>query len=280
MIHALDHIVLAAWDLDVAVASYETLLGRRCDARSTDGCVTYGWFRLANMALAIASRAGPGPMGDWVDARLKAAGEGLASMAFAVADLSKARSLASRRGLPCDEPSPLPLPDRQSGEARAAAIAAVSVEATYGVRLSLLEQASSTNRHTAAADSSISSLDHVVIRSPNPERAVALYGGRLGLDLRLDRSNPDWGSRLLFFRCGDLVVEIVHDLKTGVTDEPDDLWGLSWRTPDLEAAHARLIAADVAVSEIRTGRRPGTRVFTVLDRIARAPTLVIGLTPT
>ena len=26
----------------------------------------------------------------------------------------------------------------------------------------------------------------------------------------IDRSNPEWGARLLFFRCGDLVVEIAH----------------------------------------------------------------------
>ena len=36
-----------------------------------------------------------------------------------------------------------------------------------------------------------------------------------------------WGARLLFFRCGDLVVEIAHDLKKGVSDAPDQLWGLS-----------------------------------------------------
>ena len=72
-----------------------------------------------------------------------------------------------------------------------------------------------------------------MVRTPNPERAIAFYAGRLGLDLRLDRSNPKWGARLLFFRCGDLVVEIAHDLKKGVSDEPDHLWGLSWRVPDI-----------------------------------------------
>src|SRR6202008_2412303 len=107
----------------------------------------------------------------------------------------------------------------------------------------------------------IASLDHVVIRSPNPERAIAFYAGRLGLDLRLDRSNPDWGSRLLFFRCGDLVVEIAHDLNKGVSDAPDQLWGLSWRASDIARANARLKSAGVDVSPVRAGRRPGTEVF-------------------
>ncbi len=102
---------------------------------------------------------------------------------------------------------------------------------------------------TATKPSSIGALDHVVVRTPNPERAIALYAGRLGLDLRLDRSNPEWNARLLFFRCGDLVVEIAHDLSKGVSDAPDQLWGLSWRTPDIGRCHARL----------QEGRRRGLR---------------------
>ena len=115
----------------------------------------------------------------------------------------------------------------------------------HGVAIGLAAKASeralaSRGRRSRRA---ISALDHVVVRTPNPERAIAFYAGRLGLDLRLDRSNPEWGARLLFFRCGDLVVEIAHDLKKGVSDGPDQLWGLSWRAPDIAKANARLKAA-------------------------------------
>ena len=122
-------------------------------------------------------------------------------------------------------------------------------------------------------------LDHVVIRSPNPERAVALYAGRLGLSLRLDRTEPEWGVRLLFFRCGNLIVEVAHDLKGGISDGPDRLWGLSWRVPDIAMAHARLRAARVDVSDLRVGRRPHTRVFTARSHTAGVPTLMIGPDP-
>jgi catechol 2,3-dioxygenase-like lactoylglutathione lyase family enzyme len=122
----------------------------------------------------------------------------------------------------------------------------------------------------------ISSLDHIVVRTPNPERAIAFYAGRLGLDLRLDRSNPKWGARLLFFRCGDLVVEIAHDLKKGVSDEPDQLWGLSWRVPDIGAAHRRLKAAGLEVTEPRDGRRPGSQVCSVKNGTEGVPTILIG----
>jgi len=115
-----------------------------------------------------------------------------------------------------------------------------------------------------------------VVRTADPERAIAFYAGRLGLDLRLDRSNDQWGARLLFFRCGDLVVEIAHDLKKGVSDAPDQLWGLSWRVPDVAKANARLKAAGLDVSPPRDGRRPGSKVFSVKNKTEGVPTLIIG----
>ena len=59
-------------------------------------------------------------------------------------------------------------------------------------------------------------------------------------------------------------------------DGPDSLWGVSWRVPDIAKAHARLRAAGVDISGLRTGRRPGTQVFTARSRAAGVPTLVIG----
>ena len=114
-----------------------------------------------------------------------------------------------------------------------------------------------------------------MIATEEPERAAALYGARLGLDMTLDLARPDWGARLMFFRCGDLVVEIVHHLNEASRGNPDKLWGLSWRVADIDAAQARLAAAGLDVSEIRTGRRPGTRVFTVRTGALGVPTLVI-----
>ena len=128
-------------------------------------------------------------------------------------------------------------------------------------------------------NAAVAGLDHVVIRSPNPERAVALYAGRLGLSLRLDRTESAWGMRLVFFRCGDLIVEVAHDLKGGIGDGLDRLWGLSWRVADVAASHARLRSAGVDVSDIRTGRRPGTRVFTVKSHTCGVPTLMVGPGP-
>ena len=122
----------------------------------------------------------------------------------------------------------------------------------------------------------IAGLDHVVIRTPAPERAVALYGGRLGLDLRLDRTNPATGNRMLFFVCGGLVVEIVHDARHDSGQAADRFGGLAWRARDIDRAHARMLADGIAVSEMRQGRRPGSQVFTVKSHTEGIPTLVIG----
>jgi catechol 2,3-dioxygenase-like lactoylglutathione lyase family enzyme len=185
--------------------------------------------------------------------------QGFASMTFAVADLDKAATLLERRAVvAAREGDELAL----DGHGVPIRLAAASPEA---LSPSVVEDAAS-----------VSALDHVVVRSANPERAIAFYAGRLGLDLRLDRSNPAWGQRLLFFRCGDLVVEIAHDLEAGVSDAPDRLWGLSWRVTDVGRANARLEAAGLDVDPPRDGRRPGTQVFTVKSGTAGVPTLVIG----
>jgi catechol 2,3-dioxygenase-like lactoylglutathione lyase family enzyme len=148
------------------------------------------------------------------------------------------------------------------------------------VRLFVLQQAPLPSSPLLAPEpAAVSGLDHVVIRTPDPERATALYGARLALDMRLDRSNPAWGARLLFFRCGDLIVELAHDLKAGVGAGSDRLWGLSWRVPDAEATRARLATAGLDVSEVRAGRKPGTRVLTLRDGTGGVPTLLLERSP-
>ena len=184
---------------------------------------------------------------------------GLHSMSFATGDVAKAATLLERRAVKaeCDG-------DTLTLDANGVAI---EVAAAAG---------EAPSPFTDDEAGCVSALDHVVVRTPNPERAIAFYAGRLGLDLRLDRSNPEWGARLLFFRCGNLVVEIAHDLKKGVSDAPDHLWGLSWRVPDIARANARLKATGLEVSEARTGRRPGSQVFTVKNGTDGVPTIFIG----
>jgi catechol 2,3-dioxygenase-like lactoylglutathione lyase family enzyme len=278
MITRLDHVVIAVRQLDAGVAAYETVLGRAPSwrAEAHGGGAEIAAFGLANVAVEIMAPSGEGPMAERLRVVLDAQGEGLASIAFAVNDIERARRRLQRVAL---DPEPIidgESVDRLSGARRGWRRTRASASATHGVRIFLMEQTPPPPSALLTTDSSaVIGLDHVVIRTPDPERAAALYGARLGLDLRLDRSNPEWGARLMFFRCGDLIVEIAHDLRAGVSSGPDQFRGLSWRVPDAGSARHRLRAAGLDVSEARPGRKPGTRVFTVRDRTCGVPTLML-----
>ena len=60
------------------------------------------------------------------------------------------------------------------------------------------------------------------------------------------------------------------------SDEADTFGGLAWRVTDPHAAQARMAAAGFDVSEVRTGRKPGTHVFTVRSGLPALPALMIS----
>jgi catechol 2,3-dioxygenase-like lactoylglutathione lyase family enzyme len=282
IIPAVDHVVIAVRALDPAVAAYRTLLGRApaWRAEAHGGGATVVSFALANVAVELMAPSGDGAAADRLRAVLDAQGEGLATLAFATADLERAHRRLARLGL---EPEPIAdgeSVDATTGRRRRFRRTRAATTRTHGVRIFLMEQAALPPSPPLAGEpSAVAGLDHVVIRTSDPERATALYGARLGLDMRLDRANPAWGARLLFFRCGDLIVEVAHDLAAGIGPGPDRLWGLSWRVPDAEAARERLKAAGLDVSEVRSGRKPGTRVLTLRDGTCGVPTLLLQPSP-
>lgn len=277
MLKALDHVALVVEDLDAAVDRNEALLGRAPNWRGADGGAAHAWFQLSNMALDVIAATGPGYTGDRVKARLDEHGEGIWALAFTVDDIAKTRHRLERVGVPSTAARPIRATHPETTEKRYWTTSVAHPAATHGTNIFLIEEAPWPASPFAGDETAaVSGLDHIVINTPNPERAAALYGARLGLDMKLDRSNEQWGTRLMFFRCGDLVVEIAHALKGGVSDGPDHPWGLSWRVPDVDAANARMKSAGFDVSDVRTGRKPGTRVFTVRDAPAKVPTLVIG----
>jgi catechol 2,3-dioxygenase-like lactoylglutathione lyase family enzyme len=262
VISGLDHIAVAVRDFEAAVDGWRRLLGREPELEPRDGAMR-AWFHLPNMALEVIAPVGPGAAGDRVRARLDTAGEGMWIAAFQVPDLAAATRLAERRRLDIE-------PVGTVTRIRAAGLDFVLTPGRIGA------QPSPLLGDPAGAPSG---LDHIVVHTPNPDRALALYGAKLGLDLRLDRANPQWGARQLFFKCGDLVFEVGASLKAPVSDDPDRFGGLAWRVAEPAAVHARLAAAGFDVSELRTGRKPGTKVFTVRDAPSGVPTLMLSAEP-
>lgn len=270
LVTGIDHIVVLVRDLTAAERTYATLLARAPAWRTASEHAETVLFTLDNMSVELMAPARDGP----VQAALDAQGEGLASLVFRVGNVGRTHRRLARLGL-----DPEPVAGTTSRDAATGAMLSwrrtrAATRGTHGVRLFFLEREAERPLSTVTADSAVSALDHVVIQTPAPERAAALYGARLGLDMRLDLTNPDWGSRLMFFRCGDLIVEIIHRLEEA-SEGPDKLWGLSWRVRDASAAQARMQAAGLDVSDVRTGRKPGTRVFTVRDGTCGVPTLMV-----
>ena len=278
MINGLDHVVVLVRDLAAGELAYQTLFARAPAWRNSGDGARRVLFTLDNMTLELMSPDGDGATANKIRAVIAAQGEGLASICFRTGDIAKMHRRLDRLAL-----KPEPVAEAESRDVASSATIAwkrtrAATDATRGVRLFFLELARERPLSVRSAVASITALDHVVIATADPERAAALYGARLDLDMALDRSHPDWG-RLMFFRCGDLIVEVVQRARDATTDRAHDrLWGLSWRVADIEATRARLVAAGIDVSEVRTGRKPGTRVMSVRGGTCGVHTLLLERT--
>jgi catechol 2,3-dioxygenase-like lactoylglutathione lyase family enzyme len=274
VITGLDHVVLLVDDIGAGAKAYQTLFGCAPAWQNASDGADRVLFTFDNMTLELMSPKGFSVAADRIRAVIAEQGEGLASICFRSGDIAKMHRRLDRLAL-----KPEPITDAESRDETSGATLSwkrtrAATDATRGVRLFFLEMAKERPRSVPSADAPITAMDHVVISSADPERAAALYGARLGLDMALDRSHPDWG-RLMFFRCGDLIVELVHRPDANADQAHDKLWGLSWRVADIDATRARLASAGIDVSEVRTGRKPGTRVLTVRNGTCGIPTLLV-----
>lgn len=279
MIVGLDHIALVVRDLDAAVDGYARMFGVTPDWIGRGGGVRQAWFQFPNVALDLISPEGEGAFADGMRAHLDAAGEGVWALAFASDDLAGDVKLMNRRGIPASEQAPMRT-KAEDGRVREWVGSSLDPKATGGTRILLMARpALPWPLAAASGEAPITQLDHVVIMTPNVDRALAIYGAKLGLDLRLDRENPKWNARQLFFRCGDAVVEMGAKIGGPATDDPDRSGGLAWRVAEPHAAQARIAAAGFDVSEVRVGRKPGTHVFTVRNVPGGVPTIMLSAEP-
>ena len=280
MITGFDHVAIQVHEFAKTVANYETIFGVTPNWRGVfppEG--ESAWFQFGNMALDVIGSDGDGPEAQAMHEGLDKFGEGIWGLGFSVPDLDAAVRLYERRGLAFVPRDTTRIKNAQGAE-RSWEIAVMKRSSANGVAIFMVENKPDAAKWPTApakfGDASVAALDHIVVQTQNAERAVALYGGRLGLDLRLDRSNEQWGARQLFFRAGNAVVEIGASLKAPVSDAKDKFGGLAWRVKDAEAARARIAAAGIDVSEVRKGRKPGTSVFTVRSGTGGVPTLMLS----
>ena len=83
---------------------------------------------------------------------------------------------------------------------------------TRGLNLSLCNgEATATareqHRETLTAQMRV---DHLVLRTGDAADCIALFEQQLGIRLALDKTVPEWGGRMLFFRAGKLTLEVIE----------------------------------------------------------------------
>ena len=278
MITGLDHVVVLVNEIEAAVAAYQTLFARTPAWRNRGDGAARALFTLDNATLELMAPDGESDAAKRIRSLLAEHGEGMASLCFRIDDIARLHRRLDRLALKPEPVVEVESRDEASGATLSWKRTRAATDATRGVRMFFLELEKPRPLSVRTVPASITAMDHVVVSTTDPERAVALYGARLGLDMALDRSHPEWG-RLMFFRCGDLIVEVTS--RPGKADEstPDRLRGICWRVLDIDATHARLVAAGVDVSEVRTGRKPGTRVMTVKSGTCGVPTLLVQPAP-
>jgi hypothetical protein len=126
-------------------------------------------------------------------------------------------------------------------------------------------------RDGAEAHCTSVAVDHLVLRTDRADACIALFRDRLGIRLALDQTVEAWGGRMLFFRTGKMTLEVIE----GADNDGNCFWGIAYQHPDLDAWHGELVARGVTCSDIRDGRKRGTRVATVKSHSLGLPTLLV-----
>ena len=280
MTTTIDHIIIAVSDLAQASAEYSTLLGREASWRGAhpDYGTANTLFKLDNTYIELLAPQGEGMAADIVDSILEKKGDCLGGLVFGTEDANNFIAQARAQGLEATDPLPGHGVDEQTGAERRWQNIFWDPAAARGIFSFCIqhEAASVLPEATPVAHGEIAGVDHVVVKTQSAEAAKTFYGEQLGIRLALEQDVPEWGGTQLFFRASSMSIEVISSEKA---PEQDELWGLALKTNDIEATHARLSEHGVEISDIRDGRKPGTRVCTAKSHTLGVPTLLIEHPP-
>ncbi len=271
-----DHIIIAVEDLEKASQDYALMLGRAPSWRGTHP--DYGsantLFRLDNCYLELLAANGEGWAGDMIRTVLEAQGQSLCALIFATDDCEAFLENARAHGLDAADPVPGHGIDDNTGVTRTWQTMHWDIAASRGIFSFCIRHDDLLALPMAEieGDGPVTAVDHVVVQTKSAEAAKKFYGDQLGIRLALEQHVPDWGGTQLFFRTNSMSVEVLATEKAG---DDDRLWGLALKTEDIVVTQKRLSDAGIAVSEVREGRKPGTKVCTAKSHVLNVPTLLI-----
>jgi len=272
----IDHIIISVPDLASATADYSKLLGRSPSWRGAhpDYGTANTLFKLENTYIELLAAQGEGLAADIVRANLDKRGSSLGGIVVGTDSANDFILHARDKGLAASDPIPGHGVDETTGAVRHWHNIFWDPAAARGVFSFCIEHdgVSSLPEATPTGEGPITAVDHVVVRTQSADAAKRFYGDQLGIRLALEQDVPDWGGTQLFFRASSMSIEVIASEKA---PEEDDLWGFAFKTASIEATHQRLIDGGIKVSEIREGRKPGTRVCTIKSHTLEVPTLLI-----
>ena len=280
MTTTIDHIIIAVPDLTEASNDYSALLGRAPSWRGAhpDYGTANTLFKLDNTYIELLAPQGEGMAADIVNGILSTRGPCLGGLVFGTESADDFISHARSQGLEASDPLPGHGVDEQTGTERRWRNMFWDPAAARGIFSFCIEHAAGSTLPEAKplGAGAIAGVDHVVVKTQSADAAKTFYGDQLGIRLALEQDVPGWGGVQLFFRTSSMSIEVIASDKA---PEQDELWGLAHKTDDIEITHARLTDSNVEVSDIRDGRKPGTRVCTAKSHSLGVPTLLIEHSP-
>jgi hypothetical protein len=109
----------------------------------------------------------------------------------------------------------------------------------------------------------VTSIDHVVLLSPNLARTVASLAA-VGLQPRRERDAELGGQpmRQIFFRLGSVILEVVGAPDTA-NEGPSSLWGITYVVADIDATASFF---DDRALPVKEAVQPGRRITTLRHR--------------
>lgn len=280
MTTTIDHIIIAVSDLAEASAEYSALLGRSPSWRGAhpDYGTANTLFKLDNTYIELLAPQGEGMAADIVNGILNTRGPCLGGLVLGTENAEGFISHARSEGLEASDPVPGHGVDEQTGAERRWRNIFWDPAAARGIFSFCIEHEAGSTLPEAEpyGAGAIAGVDHVVVKTQSADAAKTFYGDQLGIRLALEQDVPEWGGTQLFFRASAMSIEVIASDKA---PELDALWGLALKTDDIEATHSRLSEGQVEVSDIRDGRKSGTRVCTAKSHTLGVPTLLIEHPP-
>jgi catechol 2,3-dioxygenase-like lactoylglutathione lyase family enzyme len=275
---AVDHVTIAVRELAAAGVAYGSMLGVAPAWHGVDAAdaVEEIIYRLDNCAVRLAAPAAPGtqPAGG-LDRLLANRTEGMFEVAFASNDLDASARALRAAGLPAEGPANY-VSVASNGETLRSRRLVVPREHARGVRVVAVERAAPLARSMAIARgaSAARAVDHVVIFTDDLAAALRLWRDVLGVPERWRREFPNRGTVNVGLRLGRVTIEIVAPLGGAAGERGESLWGIAYAVDESGAAVARLRHDGIAVTDVRSGLAPATKVATVKwpDRV---PSLLI-----